>query len=160
LSSDIVSYSCPHCRAELEPRFGDWEGWLRCPVCTRPSLPPEPVGSRLASDRLAVSNHDIVAQASALEPGHLMSRDGTPSAFAGRFAHSSPARLVFMTGFVFSLLLTLIAFLDQKPIRLAIFGFLSIAFFFLLLRTPRKRVAMWSSWPRREQEATAVKLDE
>ena len=37
--------------------------------------------------------------------------------FTGRMAHTSPARLVFTTGFVLCLLLTLIEFLDFSPGR-------------------------------------------
>jgi hypothetical protein len=74
----------------------------------------------------------------------------------GRLAHTSAARLIFTTGFVLCLLLTLIAFLDFSPGRLAIFGFLTIAFFLLLLRTPRKRLPpRGATWIRREVAATA-----
>ena len=34
MSSEIVfieTYSCPHCRAELEARFNDWQGWHAVP---------------------------------------------------------------------------------------------------------------------------------
>ncbi len=78
-------------------------------------------------------------------PGEPASPDGSRLASTGHLGHTSPARLVFMTGLVFSLLLTLIAFLDHKPTRMAIFGFLSFAFFLMLLRTPRARTAPWST---------------
>jgi hypothetical protein len=57
-----------------------------------------------------------------------------------RMAHTSGPRLVFTTGFVLSLFLSLIFFLDFQPGKLAIFGALAIGFFLLLLRTPRKRL--------------------
>ena len=53
-------------------------------------------------------------------------------------SHTSARALVFTTGFVLCLLLTLINFLDFSPGSMAIFGFLTIVFFLLLLRTPRK----------------------
>ena len=28
-----ITYSCPHCRAELECPPGGWDGWVRCPSC-------------------------------------------------------------------------------------------------------------------------------
>jgi hypothetical protein len=59
---------------------------------------------------------------------------------SNRLAHTSGARLVFVTGFVLCLFLSLIFFLDFQPGRLAIFGALTIGFFLLLLRTPRKRL--------------------
>ena len=57
-------------------------------------------------------------------------------------AHTSPARIVFTTGFVLCLLLSLITFLDFQPLGLAIFGFLTISFLLLLIRTPRKRLLL------------------
>ena len=42
VSSEIVfieTYSCPHCRAELETGFNDWQGWQRCPACGLACLP-------------------------------------------------------------------------------------------------------------------------
>ena len=150
VSPDTVLYSCPHCRVELEAHFDEWEGWLRCPVCARPSIPPEPVGLRKYRQRLAASTGVPLEQAAALQPGDPTILDGARPAITGRFAHTSPARLVVMTGFVFSLLLTLIAFLDQKPTRLAIFGFSSFAFF-LVLCIPRNRVARRGSRLRNER---------
>ncbi len=63
-----------------------------------------------------------------------------PHPLTRRMAHTSPTRLVFTTGFVLCLFLTLISFLDLRPVRLAIFGFLTIGFLLLLLRTPRRRL--------------------
>ena len=60
--------------------------------------------------------------------------------FTNRMTHTSGARLVFTTGFVLCLFLSLIFFLDFQPGKLAIFGALAIGFFLLLLRTPRKRL--------------------
>lgn len=36
-----AAYDCPHCRQPLEARVGRWNGWLLCPRCGRPGLPPE-----------------------------------------------------------------------------------------------------------------------
>ena len=50
MSSEMVfieTYSCPHCRAELETGFNDWQGWQRCPTCGLACLPPEPTGIAL-----------------------------------------------------------------------------------------------------------------
>jgi hypothetical protein len=38
----IVAYPCPHCHAPLVARSEQTYGWLRCPRCGRPGLPPEP----------------------------------------------------------------------------------------------------------------------
>jgi hypothetical protein len=157
LSSDVVVYSCPYCRAELAASFDEWDGWLRCPVCARPSNPPAPAGFRMASERLVLSSDLGVAQSGAKAADTTAFLNGSRPAFVERFAHTSPARLVFVTGLVFSLFLALIAFLDQKPTRLSIFGFLSIVFFFLLLRTPGKRVAPWNARVKRDEGTTALK---
>ena len=37
----FVTYPCPDCRLELEAEHDGWQGWLRCPACGTPSLPPE-----------------------------------------------------------------------------------------------------------------------
>jgi len=49
-----------------------------------------------------------------------------------------PARLIFKTGLFLSLALLLISYLDQNSRNTAIFGALSVIFFFLLLRLPRR----------------------
>ena len=70
--------------------------------------------------------------------------ESTPVLDSAQLARSSPTspwRLIFITGFTLSLFLLLIAFVDQNKQTTAIFGFLSIAFFLLLLRTPRNREA-------------------
>jgi len=140
---------------QLETRSDGWEGWLRCPVCERVSLPPEPVGFRDAWQQPVLSSKDNTTPVTAGLPDEPMILDGPRQAITLRASHTSPARLIFTTGFVLSLVLTLLFFLDLKPTRMAIFGFLSIAFFLMLLRTPRKRVAPWGSWrsARAEEEA-------
>jgi len=150
----IVTYSCPHCRVQLETQSDGWEGWLRCPACGRASLPPEPVGVRDASQRLAASSKDNATLVAADLPEGPVILDGLRPVITLRASHTSPARLIFTTGFVLSLVLALLAFLDLKPRTTAIFGFLAITFFLMLLRTPRKRVAPWGSWrnPSGEEE--------
>jgi hypothetical protein len=137
----IVSNSCPHCRAPLETRSDGWDGWRRCPVCQRVALPPEPVGFRDIRQRPAVSNNDNATPAIAGLPDGPMVLDDQQLAITLRSSHTSPARLIFTTGLVLSLVLALLAFLDLRPRTAGIFGFLVIAFFLMLLRTPRKRVA-------------------
>src|SRR5271165_2409941 len=38
---DGSSYVCPHCQALLEVPDRPWRGWVICPGCRLPSLPPE-----------------------------------------------------------------------------------------------------------------------
>jgi hypothetical protein len=142
VSSEMVSietYSCPHCRAELETGFDDWQGWQRCPTCGLACLPPEPTGSRsgrqpwahskVADDILAISDtREIVTDAEPVAP-----------TFSGRPAHIGPARLVFRTGLLVSLGLMLIFYLDRNTINAAIFGCLAVVFFLLLLRSSGSR---------------------
>jgi hypothetical protein len=130
-----LSYACPHCRIELDAPAGSWDGWMRCPACERTFIPPEP--ERIPRGRSAAAA--AVSLDGNGSPGKA-SESEIPRPFTGRMAHTSPARLVFTTGFVLCLFLSLIFFLDLKPVRLAIFGFLAIGFFLLLVRTPRKRM--------------------
>ena len=39
----IANYPCPNCHLPLEAKPGSWQGWLLCPRCGLPSLPPEHV---------------------------------------------------------------------------------------------------------------------
>lgn len=39
---EVVRYDCPHCRAKLEWIVGRWGGWVSCPACASPGLPPAP----------------------------------------------------------------------------------------------------------------------
>jgi hypothetical protein len=145
-TASTVWYSCPQCRAQLEARLDFWDGWMRCPVCGRASLPPEPVASPDAGQRFAASNSDGPAPGAGVSGDNPLNLDAPEPAITFRSSHTSPARLIFTTGFVLSLVLALISFLDVKTVPTAIFGFLAIVFFLMLLRTPRKRVAPWSSW--------------
>jgi DNA-directed RNA polymerase subunit RPC12/RpoP len=141
----VATYSCPNCRAELEAEQTAWDGWLRCPACGRVSLPPDPVIIPSDTRPEAAAGTDNGESEPAFAPGQAAPLV-IPKPAIGRMAHTSPARLIFTTGLVLCLLLTLIAFIDQKPVGLGIFGFLSIVFFLLLLRTPRKRIARAGSW--------------
>ena len=112
MSSEVVpttTYSCPNCHVALDAPAGAWDGWLRCPSCGRASLPPEP--ARAYIGRAAqVSGHENGAPARG-RLARAMARASRSSApHTGRMAHTSPARLIFTTGFVLCLLLTLIVF--------------------------------------------------
>jgi hypothetical protein len=132
----FVTYNCPHCHAELEARSGGWQGWLRCPSCKRPSLAPELMtGQRGPRRRVPISNdQDDVLVITALAQG-----PAAPHRLVPAGSSSSPARLIFSTGLIVSLFLLLIFFLDENTINMAIFGFLALVFFVLLLRTPGGR---------------------
>jgi hypothetical protein len=135
----IETYSCPHCKAELETGFDDWQGWQRCPTCGLAGLPPEPTGlrsgrqpwarSKVADDVLVISD----------SPENLTDDQPVAPAFGGRPAHIGPARLVFRTGLLVSLGLMLIFYLDRNTINAAIFGCLSVVFSLLLLRISGSR---------------------
>ncbi len=134
----IDTYSCPRCRAELETRFHEWQGWQRCPTCGMISLPPEPPRFRIP--RHAVSRTKAAGDVLVISdsPELFVDSDQLGRAVA-RPAHISPARLVFRTGLLVSLGLMLIFFLDQNTTNTAIFGFLAVVFFILLLRLSGSR---------------------
>jgi hypothetical protein len=143
MSSEIsyfVSYACPGCRRQLEARSTIWTGWVRCPICKCPALPPEITwnlheGGRWASD-------DSVDEGTLIAPGSAAGALDTDSSVIDRPArssHTTPARLIFTTGLALSIFLVLVAFLDEKMGRMAIFGFLAFGFLWLLVRTPRNQ---------------------
>ncbi len=137
MSSEMVfieTYSCPHCRAQLETGFNDWQGWQRCPTCGLACLPPEPPGLRSTQQSAARSTvaEDILVISDS--PEKLADAEPVAPAFGGRPSHIGPARLVFRTGLLVSLGLMLIFYLDRNTMNAAIFGCLSVVFFLLLLR--------------------------
>ena len=141
VSSEIVfieSYSCPHCRAELETGMTDWEGWQRCPTCGLASLPP--MTPRLGSARQPNARSHVTSDILVIS-GAPNDGDVAPvgPAFRGRPTHIGPARLVFRTGLLVSLGLMLIFYLDHNTINSAIFACLSVIFFLLLLRMSGNR---------------------
>jgi hypothetical protein len=142
VSSEMVfteTYSCPHCRAELETGFNDWQGWQRCPTCGLACLPPEPprlLSARQPEARSKVADDILVISDS---PEKLTDAEPVAPAFSRRPSHIGPARLVFRTGLLVSLGLMLIFYLDRNTTNAAIFGCLSVAFFLLLLRLSGSR---------------------
>jgi hypothetical protein len=148
---ETLTHSCPHCRALLDVAARGWDGWVRCSSCGRLFLPPEFGVLPHAAGGPGVSGLANGAPTAALGPADFQHPEPL-----GRMAHTSVARVVFTTGFVLSLLLTLIKFLDFSPAPMAIFGFMTIVFFLLLLRTPRKRVPLPGAlWARQEIQAAA-----
>ncbi len=137
-----ASYTCPHCQVQLEARTSDWDGWLRCPECKQLSLPPDPLidpREPRQNDILRHADNAIVFLPES--PEAAMQPDFVSPASPGRFLHTSPARLIFTTGFALSLFLVLVAFLDNRTGNMTIFGLLTIGFFVLLVRSPRNRMA-------------------
>jgi hypothetical protein len=104
-------------------------------VCGVPSLPPEiPLGHPMVRRRVREPAADVALNVTdaALEESSVLERPqiGTVS------SPVSALRLIFLTGFVLSLFLLLMAYIEQNQQTTGIFGFLSIGFFLLLLRTP------------------------
>jgi hypothetical protein len=147
VSAEIVfidSYLCPHCRTELESGPYRWLGWLRCPVCGRPSLPPGSLPYTYARKLTARPSNPSELLFISESGGRTIVTDPESGAELETTAPRmfSPARLVIITGLALCLFMGLVAYLDRNTINMAIFGFLSIFFFVLLLRTsPRRRVS-------------------
>jgi hypothetical protein len=141
VSADIVfvdSYLCPQCRAELEAGPHGWRGWLRCPACGCPSLPPQPVMLRIGPrPKARPSRPPEVLFIS--ESGSQIIQELPEDQSRAVSTHFSPARLVLTTGLALCLFMAFVAFLDNRTINTAIFGFLSIVFFVMLLRTSPRR---------------------
>jgi hypothetical protein len=138
----LVTYPCPQCRLELQAQHGGWQGWLRCPACGTPSLPPEillghPATLRRvrelagADDEILVIGDDAAADDSRPSAAALIGEP--PSALV------SSLRLLFLTGLAISLFILLISFLDDNQIVTGTSSVLALIFFLLLLRLPGRR---------------------
>jgi hypothetical protein len=132
----LVTYSCPRCHLELEAEHGGWLGWLLCPECATPALPPEALlghpSTRRRIREMAVDDAILVIGPDG--PENTTASDS--SALIGKPTSSliSAVRLVFLTGLVMSLFLLLIAYLDENQLAAGIFGALALVFFLLTLR--------------------------
>ena len=135
----FVPYSCPRCKAELEAQHGTWEGWLRCPACGFPSLPPEVVFGHPRTRR-RVQGHDEEIEMLTVASEEPIASDRSPILESSPSTALSALRLVFIAGLVISLFLLLIFYLDQKQELTGVFGVLAFIFFVLVLRTPSRRM--------------------
>jgi hypothetical protein len=137
-----ANYPCPKCQLKLEAKPGSWQGWLLCPRCGLPSLPPERLRDsprqlrRLAKQAAAAAVSRSVPGRPTEGKAAAMPPRATP---ADRAASPSASRLIVSTGLIVSLCLLLVGYLDRSSQNSAIFGFLTIFFFLLLLRLPMKR---------------------
>jgi len=137
-----ANYPCPHCHLPLEAKPGSWQGWLLCPRCGLPSLPPEHVLS-LPRQPAPPAKQQVVSAESAApalsRPEQTAAVTAPRALRPDRAAPSSATRLIVSTGLIVSLCLLLVGYLDRSSQNSAIFGFLTIFFFLLLLRLPRSR---------------------
>jgi hypothetical protein len=126
----IVTYECPRCQAALEARTAESQTWLRCPKCGRASLPPEhmevepPARSAPAEDFLIIGPERL----------DRLTPEPPQGALAG-----SGRRIALATFFIGSLGMLLIAFVDQNPGNMTIFGILTVVFLGLLAITGGRR---------------------
>jgi hypothetical protein len=129
-----VTYPCPGCKTELEAQHGSWHGWLRCPACGVPALPPEFwLGHPQTRRRVEGAPEDPDVRV--LDPASETSSVRDPALATGS-SPLSAVRLMVLTGLILSLFLLLVFYMEQNRQATAIFGFLSIAFFLVLLRLP------------------------
>ncbi len=138
----FVTYPCPNCHLELESELGGWEGWLRCPACGTPALPPEILlGHPNTRRRVREAQGDDQAVLAIGDEASANAPAADPSALIGPPPSTivSVLRMIFLTGLVMSLFLLLIAYLDGNQRAAGIFGSLAVVFFLLLLRMPGRR---------------------
>jgi hypothetical protein len=136
-----ASYSCPHCQVLLEVPDKPWRGWVLCPDCGLPCLPPErltpPRSRKRSAARQPQVPQDLAAeQTKPLKEPAPMVKPSAPR--AGQSTSSSATRLIVSTGLLVSAVLLLVAYLDRSSHSLAIFGILTVIFLILLLRMPRR----------------------
>ncbi len=136
----FVSYSCPRCKAELEVQHEAWQGWRRCPNCGLSSLPPELLfGHPMTRRRVLGRDDDPVIPDEMSLPDDPIALDRAQVILTSPSGGFGPLRVFFVIGFVVSLFLLLLFYLDQNSQFTGIFGALSFIFFLLMLRSPRRR---------------------
>jgi hypothetical protein len=139
---DDSSYACPHCRHLLEDPDTRWRGWLLCPHCGLPFLPPERLKGRQLRKRSVALDPEVtrelaVEQASTSREFATTTISAAPR--AGRLASSSAPRLIIPTGLFVSAFLLLVAYLDRSSHRMAIFGLSTVIFFLLQMIITHRR---------------------
>jgi hypothetical protein len=136
------SYPCPHCHALLEPCQEDWHGWVSCPQCGLPGLPPAQVRSPKASRRPVARQSSLFEGAARKADGMLgepAPPAGSPSSRKGQSQTSSAPLLIVSSGLFVSAFLLLVAYLDRSTQNMSLFGTLTIVFLVVLVRMRMSR---------------------
>jgi hypothetical protein len=148
-TASSLFYPCPHCRAMIVMGQDRWRGWVRCPECGRPGLPPDhALRPRASRRRIEDPPAPRTEELAAPHPRPSPHPDGLAGPIAPvpvrvtpavpRHSPSSASRVIVSTGFIVSIFLLLVAYLDRSSQSSAIFGCLTLLFFLLLLRVPRR----------------------
>ena len=138
---EMITFVCPHCRAELMISEDDaWSGWRICPACSRPSLPPELSDLTPSPWQSVGLDRQVRLQINTVTAPESWD-DLSPRAFreARKPQPTSWFRRGLATGFAGSLFGVLYAFLEQDDVRLAFFSLVSLISLMLLIR-PKRRV--------------------
>ena len=155
-SSWLLAYPCPHCQIMLEPPEEPWQGWVRCPRCGQPGLPPKGLQHALVRKHTIGSVDRAASGTEGQSPVPLSSAPVTAPGAGSRPKESSwtprPAGdglsprssssawlLIAGTGLVVSAFLLLVAWLDRSLYSSVVFGSLTAIFLVALLSLPRKR---------------------
>ena len=140
--SYVANYRCPRCGLGLEIELGGWHGWMRCPSCDTPSLPPEILlGHPDTLRRLtAASNGEApFGDTNPMPPAHPDRPAAVDLIDEPLSSTISTLRLLFLTGLVISLFILLVSFLDDNQIVTASSAIAALVFFLLMLRLPGRR---------------------
>lgn len=145
------SYSCPGCSALIQARDERWRGWVRCPRCGTPALPPDRVPAPQPAEpaaRLSAAPENgpvILIEGAPTASDSLVRKALTPPVPEPR---STAALLIVSTGLFVSAFLLLNAYLDRSVQSMSLFGTLAVVFLIVLVRLRMVRSRREAGWKR------------
>jgi len=141
----LVRYDCPHCRVGLASVVGRWRGWLLCPACGKPGLPPAPLRARysyhqartLSPEGAGLRAEAWIASGDLPDENWPLWSRGAPIRPSRPSRRESLVRTFIAAGLIVSLFCLLVGYLDRSGGVAGFGGLGTLIFLWLRVRTSR-----------------------